>query len=72
MYKRQAYNVGKGLKAKAIDVSMSWAELGWPAGAKVRVRDLWERQDVGEFVGGWNATAIAPHDVRFVRLSLAQ
>ena len=64
------YNAGKGLRPKDIDVAVTWAELGWPADAKVRVRDLWSQQDVGEFVGGWNATAIAPHDVQFVRLSL--
>jgi len=29
--------------------SVSWAELGYPADRKVRVRDLWLKKDLGIF-----------------------
>ena len=45
------------------------ADLGWQGG-KARVRDVWARQDLGEFEGSWSAT-VATHDVAFLTLEAA-
>ena len=49
---------------------MTWAELGWPAAAKVAVRDLWAQADLGVFAGGYAASAVARRDVVLLRLAL--
>ena len=48
-------------------LGVSWSELGWPAGARVAVRDVWRRQDLGAFVAGFETT-VAPHAVAFLRV----
>ena len=55
----------------ATNVSVAWAEIGWPDAARVRVRDLWLQQDLGTFSRGYGAAgALAPRDVIFLRLSV--
>ena len=44
-------------------ISVSWAELGFGAADKYKVRDLWAKADLGVFTGGFNAS-IAPHEAR--------
>ena len=53
----------------ALNISCSWGELGWPTDARVRVRDLWARRDLGIFDGGYTGERIGARDVRFLRLS---
>jgi alpha-galactosidase len=52
----------------ALTVSADFAALGvgWGPQTRVKLRDLWARQDLGVFVGAYNAT-VAPHDVSYVR-----
>ena len=45
----------RGAEAKAIAVD--WTELGYPAGLKARVRDLWAGKDLGAMKGRFAATA---------------
>ena len=54
----------------AVNASVAWAELGWPAGASVRVRDLWANEDLGARVGGFSAASLQPRDIKFLRLKL--
>eukprot|EP00041_Stephanoeca_diplocostata_P029399 m.867086 g.867086 ORF g.867086 m.867086 type:complete len:434 (-) comp23554_c2_seq1:48-1349(-) len=49
-------------------INVTWAELNCTE-KSYHVRDLWERQDVGEHVGGIGVADIAPRDVRLYRLS---
>lgn len=51
----------------AINVAVSWEQLGWNATDQVLVRDLWARADLGSFSHGFNRT-IEPHDVLFLRV----
>jgi alpha-galactosidase len=53
----------------ALALRVDWAELGWPAGAAVAVRDLWAREDLGVFAAGWNRS-VGARDVAFLRLTL--
>jgi len=49
------------------DVALRWSDLGWAPGARVRVRDLWARADVGTLSEG--LTAVVPaHGARMYRL----
>ena len=51
-----------------VNVSVTWAELGWSSGS-VRVRDLWQKADLGLIESGYSAD-IAPRDVVYLRLTL--
>jgi len=48
---------------------LTWQQLGWSANAKVAVRDLWYRTDMGVFQGNYKAT-VEPHDNFYFRASL--
>lgn len=45
--------------------------LGWPAGTKATVRDLWAHADLGAFTGGYPAAPISvdPHATHVVRIT---
>jgi hypothetical protein len=54
-------------------VSLAWSHLGWPLNSTVKLRDVWERRDLGVFSGGgFISPAIAPHDVLYLRATLVQ
>ncbi len=59
------YNNG----TEPVPIAVTWPMIGWPASSSVVVRDLWQRETVGSFVGGYNAT-VGKHDVMFFRASL--
>ena len=61
--------VDGGATRPPLNVSCAWRELGWPADARVRVRDLWARKDLGEHGGGYTVL-LAPRDVALLRLTL--
>ena len=48
-------------------VTAKWAEIGVPTSA-AKVRDLWERKDLGTFVGGFTAE-IQGHASRFIKVT---
>ena len=50
------------------DISVSWSELGLDPLVRVRVRDAWERTDLGVFDEGIDAT-LAPHAHALFRLT---
>lgn len=52
-----------------ITVSVTWDMLGWTLGDTVLVRDLWNRENVGSFQTGYNAT-VKPHDVFYFYASI--
>lgn len=49
-------------------LSVSWAELGLAAGAKMHVRDVTNQKDLPTASDTWGAT-VGKHDVAFIRLS---
>lgn len=51
-------------------VSVAWPQLGWNSTTQVVVRDLWQRQTLGTFQSGYNAT-LAAHDVFFFTATAA-
>ncbi len=51
-----------------IDVACSWQQFGIAIAANVR--DLWQRVDLGRIEAGFSAK-LAPHDVKFLRLTPA-
>jgi hypothetical protein len=44
-------------------IAVSWTELGWAAGTKFSVRDLWAKHDLGTFADSFHAD-VAPHEAR--------
>jgi len=42
-------------------------QLGWPAGVRAKVRDLWAHRDVGRWTGSIEAT-VEPHGVATFRI----
>lgn len=49
------------------NITVSWKQLGLPAGTPARVRDLYAEKDLGEFTGSFTAEVWA-HDVVAVRI----
>ena len=50
---------------------VAFSDLGWPAGAVAKARDLWAHADLGLFTGRYPAAggvALAPHETHMVRL----
>lgn len=60
-------NFGDGAAPTA--VSVSWAELGWPAGAAVSLYDLWAHAPLGNFSGG-HAVQLPAHGSAMWRATL--
>jgi len=42
-------------------------QLGWPSGARARIRDLWTHKDVGNWTGAFEAL-VEPHGVAMFRI----
>jgi len=55
----------------AQDLTVSWQEIGLPAGSKANVRDLWKKQDLGVYVSSYTATDVAHSDVSAIRVTPA-
>jgi alpha-galactosidase len=53
--------------SEAAEISVSWDEVGLSKG-KARVRDLWKKQDMGSFAGGYKGKA-EPHGVVMIRVT---
>ncbi len=49
------------------EISIRWADLGWDPQRRARVRDLWERADVGEADEAYSAR-VPGHAARMLRL----
>jgi alpha-galactosidase len=47
------------------EIGVSWEDLGYPAQLSAKVRDLWQRKDLGERKGSFSAI-VAPHSVVMV------
>jgi alpha-galactosidase len=54
--------------SQARRIAVRWADLGYPAGLKLRVRDLWRGKDLPRAAGGFEAET-PPHGVVMVRLA---
>ncbi|KAL4452501.1 hypothetical protein ABPG75_008163 [Micractinium tetrahymenae] len=50
------------------NITVSWTQLGLPAGAAAAARDLFGQCDLGDFAGAFSA-AVPPHDVAVLRLA---
>lgn len=57
---------------ESVQFKVTWDQLGWPAGASVKVRDLWEHADVGVFGANGFTARVHPHDTLVFRLTLQQ
>ena len=63
---RDIYVAMFNLTDAAADISLSFDALGLQG--KIRVRDLWQRQDMGIFSDAWHRQ-INPHGAVLLRLS---
>jgi len=45
-----------------------WKDVGFGEGAKAKVRDLWEKKDIGEYTNSFSAD-ISPHSSRLLRVT---
>jgi alpha-galactosidase len=62
------YNAGDVATA---DISVTWDEIGFPAGSTVTARDLWAHNQVpGSLVGGATVKSVAPHANHMWRVTL--
>ncbi|KAL4450177.1 hypothetical protein ABPG77_010846 [Micractinium sp. CCAP 211/92] len=52
----------------AANITVSWQQLGLPAGTAALVRDLFAERDLGEFRGAFSA-AVPSHDVAVLKLT---
>ena len=53
-------------------ISVSFSNLGWPAGTTASVRDLWAHADLPKATDRYPATggvSVAPHETHMVRLT---
>ncbi len=48
-------------------VAVNWTEIGYPAHLKAKVRDLWQKKDLGQFTGSFRAQ-VPSHGVVMVRI----
>jgi len=48
-------------------VSVNWSEIGYPAHLRAKVRDLWQKKDLGQFTGSYTAQ-VPSHGVVMVRI----
>jgi alpha-galactosidase len=55
----------------AVDVTVSFQDVWWPAGASAVVRDLWAERDLGTFTGQYTAKAVPSHGTVALRLKVA-
>ena len=53
-----------------VDVSITWDLVGWSSSSNVTVRSLWDRKDLGFFIGGFTASKLESHDVVMLRVTL--
>jgi len=51
-----------------VNISASWDQIKWPRTARVQVRDLWARRDVGVFGAEGFSSLLKPHDISFIRV----
>jgi alpha-galactosidase len=51
------------------EITGTWEQLGYPAGLRARVRDLWEHKDLKPASGGFSAT-VQPHGVVMVKIEV--
>jgi alpha-galactosidase len=49
-------------------VSVTWTEIGYPVHLKAKVRDLWQKKDLGKFTGSYYAQ-VPSHGVVMVRIT---
>ena len=45
-----------------------WYDVGLPADATVKVRDLWKKEDIGEYTKSFSSV-VAPHSSRLLRIT---
>lgn len=50
------------------EIGVRWAEIGYGEGVKAQVRDIWRKQELGAFRGGF-AAAVAAHGVVMIRVN---
>jgi hypothetical protein len=48
------------------------SKLGLAPSAEVKVRDLWQKKDVGIFSGNYTAKALGPHASQMLKLFTAK
>jgi alpha-galactosidase len=49
-------------------VTVNWAEIGYPKTLEAKVRDLWQHKDTGAFKGSYSAT-VTGHGVVMVKIT---
>ena len=49
-------------------IEASWVDLGFEEGTTVKVRDLWEKKDIGEYTDSFSSN-VAPHSSRLLRIT---
>lgn len=52
-------------------ILVSFIDLGWQSTTRVRVRDLWLREDIGSFQGNYTAANIPSHGVQMLKMTVS-
>ena len=52
-----------------LDLKVALSDVGLPAAASVKARDVWAHADLGTVSGTWTITALQAHDSQFVVFS---
>ena len=56
-------------QAAAVNMTVSFAALGWTTGATVSVRDIWKHADMGYFKGSYGPVSVPTHATVMLRLT---
>ena len=51
-------------------IRISFTDLGWLDTSRVRVRDLWSHQDLGEFQGNFTTINLESHSIQMLKMTL--
>ena len=53
-------------------ITVQWADIGFPVDRAATVRDLWAHQDLGVFTGNYTSPNIASHGVMMLNITLTK
>ena len=53
-------------------MTVKWADIGFPIDHSTIVRDLWARKDIGIFTGNYTSPKIDPHAVIMLNITLTK
>jgi len=51
-----------------VNIGVLWTDIGYPEHLNAKVRDLWQKKDIGSFIGGY-AADVPSHGVVMLKVA---